>query len=326
MRLFARPRRLAPVFVLSIAVVATAAAVAVAGLQPADFSYTPKLRGADHEHRCCSSLGQELLRRPDCDRRSDRNVGDRIEHSDSNYAAEASSVAKEGEKWLEARAKVKNRAIVLDVDDTTLTTWNYELFSNWDFNPTTNAGFVGLTGTTFTGNMFPATPGMVDMVNAAKDIGYAVFFVTGRGDSQHPATIANLVNDTAAGFSDITQVTNPGNHGSGDRRRIRSPTPSTPATAASLTACSPSRHRPYPAYLNKPEFCESSNRREQILRNDPVQVRHPRLHRIAGIRHRRQLRRPVQRSRRWLCRQDVQDAEPELLPPVSSKQVGGRRG
>ena len=35
---------------------------------------------------------------------------------------------------------------------------------------------------------------------------YAVFFITGRGDTQHAATIANLVNDTAAGFSDITTV------------------------------------------------------------------------------------------------------------------------
>ena len=95
---------------------------------------------------------------------------------------------------------------MLDVDDTTLTTWNYELFSNWDFNSATNANFVGLTGTTFTGNMFPATPGMVDLVQEAKTEGYAVFFITGRGDTQHAATIANLVNDTAAGFSDITTV------------------------------------------------------------------------------------------------------------------------
>ena len=31
---------------------------------------------------------------------------------------------------------------MLDVDDTTLATWNYEIFSNWAFNPTTNAEFV----------------------------------------------------------------------------------------------------------------------------------------------------------------------------------------
>ena len=77
---------------------------------------------------------------------------------DSNYAKEARSVAKAGEDWLAARAKVPNRAVVFDVDDTTLTTWNYELYSNWDFNAGTNANFVGLTGSNpavFTGNMFP---------------------------------------------------------------------------------------------------------------------------------------------------------------------------
>ena len=41
----------------------------------------------------------------------------------------------------------------------------------------------------------------------ARALGYAVFFLTGRGDSQHAATIANLVNDTAAGLPDITSVT-----------------------------------------------------------------------------------------------------------------------
>ncbi len=68
---------------------------------------------------------------------------------DSNYAAEAQKAASDGTHWLDAKAhgsKYPMPAIVLDVDDTTLTTWNYELFSNWDFNPATNAQFVGLTG------------------------------------------------------------------------------------------------------------------------------------------------------------------------------------
>ena len=99
------------------------------------------------------------------------------------------------------------QAIVLDVDDTTLTTWDYELYSNWDYNPTTNTEFVGGSNATFTGNVFPAAPGMVQMVNVAKALGYAVFFVTGRPDSQHQQSIANLVSDTAAGYSDLTTAT-----------------------------------------------------------------------------------------------------------------------
>ena len=188
-------------------------------------------------------------------------------NTDSNYAKEARFVAKAGGLWLTLRKNVPKRAIVLDVDDTTLTTWNYELFSNWDFNPGTNANFVGLTTsgnppvTTFTGNMFPATPGMVELVKNAKAMGYAVFFVTGRGDSQHKATIANLVNDSAvndpvnypnintvdySGKTNVPEIDagypmptgiDTGHGGFTDGLFTKPPIGS------------------YPAYLDKPEFC-----------------------------------------------------------------------
>ncbi len=114
--------------------------------------------------------------------------------ADGNYAKEASGVAAKGAKYLEkvAGKHVKHdtrvKAIVLDVDDTTLATWNYEIASNWAFNPTTNGQFV-------TDQRFPAVPGMVDMVNAAKDEGYAIFFLTGRGAAQEAATLGNLTMD-----------------------------------------------------------------------------------------------------------------------------------
>ena len=108
--------------------------------------------------------------------------------------------------WRPGQSRSKSgakRAIVLDVDDTTLTTWNYELFSNWDFNPATNANFVGPHRHHVHREHVPrharhGRPGQ----RRPRQMGYAVFFLTGRGDSQHNATIANLVNDTAAGFSD----------------------------------------------------------------------------------------------------------------------------
>jgi predicted secreted acid phosphatase len=114
---------------------------------------------------------------------------------DSNYARETKSVAAAGERWLSSHAhwhwdnwSHKTRAIVLDVDDTTLTTWNYEIFSNWAYNPTTNGTFV-------TNQQFPATPGMVEMVNWAANHGYAVFYITGRPASQEAATLGNLTAD-----------------------------------------------------------------------------------------------------------------------------------
>jgi hypothetical protein len=114
-------------------------------------------------------------------------------NQDSNYADEARKVADEGSHWLAARANVKKAAIVLDVDDTTLATWNYELYSNWDFNPTTNGSFV-------TGELFPAVPGMVDMVQQANAEGYAIFFLTGRPAAQEAATLGNLTDSDTVGL------------------------------------------------------------------------------------------------------------------------------
>jgi predicted secreted acid phosphatase len=179
---------------------------------------------------------------------------------DSNYAREAERVASQAEHWLRARAgKSAKPAIVFDVDDTTLTTWNYELFSNWDYNPGTNAVFVGLTGTTFTGNLFPATPGMVALAKAAHKLGYAIFWITGRGDSQHQATIANLVSDTAAGFPDITSVTYSG--ATLPEVDAGYPLPTALDTGhggfADGLFTKPSVGS-YPAYLDKPEFCATA--------------------------------------------------------------------
>jgi len=145
---------------------------------------------------------------------------------------------------------------VLDVDDTTLTTWNYELYSNWDFNPASNANFVGLTGTTFTGNMFPATPGMIDLVSHAKALGYAIFWITGRGDSQHAATIANLVNDATAGLPNIDVVTYNGHDVAEVDAGYVLPTPLDTGHggfADGLFTKPPVGQ--YPAYLDTAQFC-----------------------------------------------------------------------
>jgi predicted secreted acid phosphatase len=124
--------------------------------------------------------------------------------ADSNYAREADGVAKDGANWLAARSNVPNRAIVLDVDDTTLATWNYEIFSNWAFNPATNGQFV-------TDQRFPAVPGMVEMVQQAANEGYAIFFLTGRGAGQEAATLGNLTSDGVgvdAGYPAPTTLNN----------------------------------------------------------------------------------------------------------------------
>jgi len=175
---------------------------------------------------------------------------------ESNYANEARSVASQGQNWLHARRHVQDRAIVLDVDDTTLTTWNYELYSNWDFNATTNAQFVGLTNGNWTGNAFPATPGMVALAGRASALGYAVFWITGRGDSQHLATIANLQNDSAAGLPDLDTVTISGKTIAEEDAGYVAPTPIDTGHGGftdGLFTKPPIGS--YPAYLDTPQFC-----------------------------------------------------------------------
>jgi predicted secreted acid phosphatase len=258
----AMPRRsLWLVLALVVAGLMAAAAVAVTGLEPADLTYTPKSESQVTNIDVARAWIKNYYGAPTATTGASGSWSTPLNLS-SNYAKEARSVAKHGREWLEDKAKSRKwwdkreKAVVLDVDDTTLTTWNYELFSNWDFNPGTNANFVGLTGSTFTGNMFPATPGMVELVNRAKTMRYAVFFITGRGDSQHAATIANLVNDTSAGFSNIDSVTYSGATVPEIDAGYVMPTPVDTGHGGftdGLFTKPPIGS--YPAYLDKPEFC-----------------------------------------------------------------------
>jgi hypothetical protein len=116
-------------------------------------------------------------------------LGTGVFAADGNYAKEARGVAADGQRWLAARHHARGtRAVIIDVDDTALATWNYEVFSNWAFNPATNGQFV-------TEQRFPAVPGMVELARAAEREGYAIIFLTGRGAAQEPATLGNLTAD-----------------------------------------------------------------------------------------------------------------------------------
>lgn len=164
--------------------------------------------------------------------------------NDSSYAKEAASVAADGSRWLrDQRSKHRKRAIVLDVDDTTLATWNYEIFSKWIYNPATN-------GTYVLNEWFPPVPGMVDMVNKAQSDGFAVFFITGRPNVQWAATLANLTTGDWDGV-----VTSPPSIDAGY------PTPTTidtDGTGPGVPGPGLFTKPPvgsYPDFLNKPEFC-----------------------------------------------------------------------
>jgi hypothetical protein len=197
-RSWRRPsRRLALTGLATLVVAAFAGGVAYsAATQPAIQTFTPK--------------SEKQITNIDVLRQQIRNyygdpLGTGVFADDGNYAKEARSVARAGGRWLANRHHTHGtKAILLDVDDTSLATWNYEIFSNWEFNPTTNGQFV-------TEQRFPAVPGMVDMVRAAEREGYAIFFLTGRGVAQEAATLGNLTEDNIgvdAGYPKPTTLSN----------------------------------------------------------------------------------------------------------------------
>lgn len=200
-RSWRRPSRratLVAVAVLAVAALAGSGAAYAATRQPAIKTFTPR---SERQVTNIDVLRQQL-----------RNyygdpLGTGVAPADSNYAREARSVARAGERWLNSRHHHRGhgtRAIVLDVDDTTLLTWNYEIFSNWAFNPATNATFV-------TEQRFPAVFGMVDLVRTAEREGYAIFYLTGRPATQEQATLGNLTEDGVgvdAGYPKPTTLPN----------------------------------------------------------------------------------------------------------------------
>ena len=108
----------------------------------------------------------------------------------SNYVKEVHRIEAKAIRYLAAqRSIVKGeKALILDVDDTTLANYDYEVASNWAYDPKTNAEYV-------TDQRFPAVPGMKRVVDAAKAGGYRVFFITGRPAAQEASTLGNLGDD-----------------------------------------------------------------------------------------------------------------------------------
>ncbi|WP_157063262.1 HAD family acid phosphatase [Luteipulveratus mongoliensis] len=92
-------------------------------------------------------------------------------------------------------------AIVLDADDTTL--WTYDMEDNamhFNFDPVLQDAWVQ-------GQKFPATPGMVALVNAAQKSGCTLIGLTGRNDDQKAATIGNLAKVGYTGFTNPNYYT-----------------------------------------------------------------------------------------------------------------------
>lgn len=118
--------------------------------------------------------------------------GDHLPSTTGNYAKQVAKIEDSAEWYLKTyHAKPKDpqakatKAIVFDVDDTTLNTYNYEIFSNFAYNPTTNADYVNNA-------RFPEVYGMPALAKYASAHGYTIFFITGRPEAQRAGTVTNL--------------------------------------------------------------------------------------------------------------------------------------
>ena len=110
------------------------------------------------------------------------------------YANEVGGIVDGAESYLQrtivtrGNINLNQKAILFDVDDTTLNTYSYEIYSNFVYNPTSNAAFVN-------SGVFRAVPHMVDLEHFAESRGYKIFFLTGRPETQRVGTVANLTNE-----------------------------------------------------------------------------------------------------------------------------------
>jgi predicted secreted acid phosphatase len=104
----------------------------------------------------------------------------------SPYISEMHSIESSTLASLPTVDPALHKAIVFDADDTTL--WTYDMEDNlmhFNFDPALQATWVF-------GKLFPATPGMVDFVDAVEAKGYAIFGITGRRFAQEAVTVENL--------------------------------------------------------------------------------------------------------------------------------------
>jgi predicted secreted acid phosphatase len=114
---------------------------------------------------------------------------------DSNYAKQMHQIVDNAESYLgwaiHQHHGSGKPAVVFDIDDTLLNTYDYEIANQFGFTSASNAVFVNA-------GAFPAVFFMPALVSFAASHGYAVFFITGRPQAQTDATVANLV---SAGYA-----------------------------------------------------------------------------------------------------------------------------
>lgn len=121
-------------------------------------------------------------------------TGGVADKTSSPYITEVTGILERQTKRLakdyrKAARRGEKPAIVVDMDDTTL--WTYDMEdASMHFNFTSSAQQAYLEA-----NDLPAVPGMVDYLTAAASTGYTIIGLTGRGEAQRDLTVRNLAAD-----------------------------------------------------------------------------------------------------------------------------------
>lgn len=158
-----------------------------------------------------SALSAPVLEQP-------ANVGDAklaavAYHNGSAYERDLAAVTSEVSSWMSKRAsQVSQPALVLDVDDTVLSNWQVIMAD--DFGrviegpcDTLPAGPCGWAAWDLLGRA-PAIAPSLRMFQQARALGVAVFFITGRPESQRVATERNLRDAGYGGYARLVMVPN----------------------------------------------------------------------------------------------------------------------
>jgi len=137
------------------------------------------------------------------------NIKDQLrEYHQKYYDIDVAAVFESAQKYLEQNAAQARRpAVVLDIDETSLTNWPNLLADDFGFVPDGSCdvlpkGPCGFNQWVLKGSAKAIEPAR-KLFEAAKAKGVAVIFITGRRDSQRDITILNLDH---AGFEGWTEL------------------------------------------------------------------------------------------------------------------------
>jgi predicted secreted acid phosphatase len=131
-----------------------------------------------------------------------------FEYHQQYYDIDVAAVFDSAQKFVEQNAAQSKRpALVMDIDETSLTNWPNLLADNFGFVPNGTcdalpAGPCGFNDWILKGDAKAIEPAR-KLFEAAKARGVAVIFITGRPDRQREVTILNLIHQGFDGWTEL---------------------------------------------------------------------------------------------------------------------------